>query len=301
MSTARTSPISCAARRQVAGCDVRRPDRSRLRLLQTLAQYGRERLAASGELDATRLRHARYFAAALDIPDAEHGSAERNWFARFIESIDDVRARDGVVARERDTDLALAIANGLGWYWNMGGRIDDTWRWMTTAFALPEPADPAANSRPRMGGRARHLADNEHAMAYGAEAVERARALGDPGALATATMLHGTTIADFFQHRVRSVPLLEESAAAIVAVGDDWSLAMAALLRGALARRRRLRPRARRAPRRRPALRGARQSVGRSYGLRHLADVLVVRGHTTRQPPRCTMRSSGSAPSAASA
>ncbi len=70
-----------------------------LRLLQTLAQYGRERLTANGEMDATRLRHARYFAAALDIPDAEHGSATRKWFARFSESIDDVRVRDGMVAR----------------------------------------------------------------------------------------------------------------------------------------------------------------------------------------------------------
>ena len=48
---------------------------------------------------------------------------------------------------QRDSDLALAIANGLGWYWNMGGRIDDTWRWITATLALPEPADPAAKIR----------------------------------------------------------------------------------------------------------------------------------------------------------
>ena len=118
-------------------------------------------------------------------------------------------------------------------------------------------------------------------MDYGAEAVERARAFGDPGALATATMLHGAVISDFFQHRVRSAPLLRESVDSV--------------RRG----RRRLEPGdGCDVPRRLEAGRstistGAPDGLhdaarrfealdnpwGRSYALRHLADVLVVRGH----------------------
>ena len=135
-----------------------------------------------------------------------------------------------------DADIACAIAGGLGWFWNMGGRIDDTWRWITDrALARragrSRPADPRASH-----GRARSASshDSERAIDYGAEAVERARALGDAGALAIATMLHG-----FGHLRLLPAPGPVGTAAprsrgdAFVAVGDDWSLAMAALLRGA--------------------------------------------------------------------
>ncbi len=162
----------------------------------------------------------------------------------------------------------------------MGGRIDDTWRWMTTALALTEPADPARKIRALAWAGALGISrDKARAMAYGTEAVDRARALGDPRALAAAAMLHGTVIADFFQHRIRSVPLLEEAAAAYVSVGDEWSLAMAALLRGAL---RLVEGDFDRAP---DGLRDAARRFealgnpwGRSYALRHLADVLTLRG-----------------------
>ena len=93
-------------------------------------------------------------------------------------------------------------------------------------------------------------------------------------------MLHGAVISDFFQHRVRSVPLLEEAVDAFVLVGDEWSLAMAAMLQGAL---KLVERDSTRAP---DGLRGAARRFealdnpwGRSYALRHLADVLVVRGH----------------------
>jgi predicted ATPase/DNA-binding SARP family transcriptional activator len=253
---------------------------SGFRLLQTLAQYGRERLDTSGDDDETRLKHARYFAAALDIPDGEHGSPERKWFTRLSESIDDVRVAMEWSLAVRNSECAFAIANGLGWDWNMGGRLDDTWRWMTSALALPEPADPAAKIRVLAWAGALGMSrDKARAMAYGADAVARARATGDPRALAAAAMLHGTSIADFFQDRARAVPLIEESVAACIAVGDDWCLAMAALQRGVL---RLIEGDFARAP---DGLRDAAQRFsalgnpwGRSYALRSLADVLVVRG-----------------------
>ena len=51
-----------AARRSFAG-GLRRPRRLRYRLLETLRQYGADRLADVGETEATRARHAGYFLA----------------------------------------------------------------------------------------------------------------------------------------------------------------------------------------------------------------------------------------------
>ncbi len=61
------------------------------RLLQTLAQYGRERLAANGEMDAARYATRATSRPRSTSPTRNTASATRNWFARFIESIDDVR------------------------------------------------------------------------------------------------------------------------------------------------------------------------------------------------------------------
>ncbi len=250
------------------------------RLLQTLAQYGRERLAANGEVEAARARHAHYFAAAVDIPDAEHGSASRQWFGKVSVSIDDVRVAMEWALEIENSDVALALANGLGWFWHMGGRLDETWRWMTAALALPEPSHAAHKVRPlAWAGVLGIPRDKDRALAYGAEAVERARALGDDRALSIAAMLHGTMIADFFHHRIRSVPLLEECVRACEAVGDEWSLGLAALVRAAI---RLVQGDYDGAPDdlRDCALRfGALGNPwGRSHALRELADLLAIRG-----------------------
>ena len=89
-----------------------------------------------------------------------------------------------------DADIACAIAGGLGWFWNMGGRIDDTWRWITAALSLGEPTRPTRRIRALgWAGLVGIVHDSERAIEYGAEAVARARALGDDSALALVTML----------------------------------------------------------------------------------------------------------------
>src|SRR6202043_3873417 len=60
----------------------------RFRVLQTLAEYGREHLAARGELAAARAQPTRWAASVADVPDSEHGPA---WFAIVREFTSDIR------------------------------------------------------------------------------------------------------------------------------------------------------------------------------------------------------------------
>src|SRR5581483_2882208 len=101
-------------------------DEPRYRLLQTLAQYGREQLASAPDLVAVQARHARYVAAIVDAPDRAHGSAIGNWYATVTDSIDDVRQAMDWAIEHGDANVACTIAGALGWYWNMGGRMSDT-------------------------------------------------------------------------------------------------------------------------------------------------------------------------------
>ena len=153
------------------------------RLLQTLAQYGREQLERSGDAAAARARHAAYVANLVEVPDGRHGAAEGNWYGTVGELLDDIRLAMEWAVESGDADIACAIAGGLGWFWNMGGRIDDTWRWITAALSLGEPTLPSRRIRVLgWGGLVGMVHDSERAMEYGAEAVARARALGDDSA-----------------------------------------------------------------------------------------------------------------------
>ena len=82
------------------------------------------------------------------------------------------------------------------------------------------------------GGLVGMVYDTELAMEHGAEAVARARALGDASTLALATMLHASAIYDFFHRTAPATELAEESRHPFESVGDGWSRAMATLVGG---------------------------------------------------------------------
>jgi predicted ATPase/DNA-binding SARP family transcriptional activator len=250
------------------------------RLLQTLAQYGRERLDRSGDADATRGRHAAYVASLVDVPSAVHGSAEHNWYGVVGDWLDDIRVAMEWAIDSGDADIACAIASGLGWYWNMGGRVDDTWRWMKAALSLGAPKIPSRRVVAlAWAGIVGIVPDSERAIAYGAEGVEAARALGDDTAIGVATMLHGTALADFFHQTEASAALFEESRRAFERVGDGWSLAMAAFVRGGIPMVKAdfdaALPEFEEAAARFGELGNA---WGRGTALRHVADMAAVRG-----------------------
>ena len=125
----------------------------RFRLLQTLAEYGRERLVSSGDRAAVRARHARWVASFTCVAEPEYGPGV-------------VRGRQRVARRHPpgpwnrlsssgDGDTALAIACGLLWFWDRGGVIDDLWPWLTAALAVKQPATA---QRVRALAIAEHLA-----------------------------------------------------------------------------------------------------------------------------------------------
>jgi predicted ATPase/DNA-binding SARP family transcriptional activator len=251
----------------------------RFGMLQTLAGYGRERLADRGELAAVRARHTRWAASVADVPDSAHGPA---WFATVREFADDIRRAMGSALTAGDPDASLGIAWGIGWFWAAGGAIGsagDCWQWLTASLALPQPAT-ARRVRALAGAELVALAQGrDDALAYGEQAVELGRAVGDRPALAFAVWLHGSALAGVFGEHQRAIGLLEEAGALLEADADDWSQGLAALTRGVAALARRDLGQAQ------LLLRGAADRFARGGNLlpagatlRHLADLAVLRG-----------------------
>ena len=251
----------------------------RFGVLQTLAGYGRERLAERGELAAVGARHIRWAASVADVPDSMRGPA---WFATVRESAADIRRAMGSALAAGDAASALGLAWAIGWFWATGGTIGsaaDCWQWLTASLALPGPVT-ARTVRALAGTELVALAlGRDDALAYGEQAVELGRAAGDRPALAFAVWLHGSALAGVLGEHERAVGLLERAGALLEAEADNWSVGLAGLTRGVAALARRDLGSAD------VLLRGAADRFARAghvlpegATLRHLADLAVLRG-----------------------
>jgi predicted ATPase/class 3 adenylate cyclase len=103
-----TDAVDCVLRLVDRSLVVYEPGEDRYRLLETLRQYGADRLAEADETEDTRARHARYFLTfaervAPELRDARFVAAD----AAAVAEIDNLRATvDWIVEAERWVELA---------------------------------------------------------------------------------------------------------------------------------------------------------------------------------------------------
>ncbi len=88
----------------------------RYSVLETLRQYGRERLEAAGEVDATADSHLRWFVDLAERAYAARFEAESSWLERLERDLDNLRAALDR-ARAVDPDAELRLAGALSWLW----------------------------------------------------------------------------------------------------------------------------------------------------------------------------------------
>ncbi|UKY54034.1 BTAD domain-containing putative transcriptional regulator [Streptomyces inhibens] len=114
------------------------PDTGRYRMLETIREYGLQRLVEQGTLTSVRDLAARYFAELV----ARHDPLLRG--PEQLDALHVLHAEyDNVVAALRhlcdsdDAACAIALALDLIWYWQMLGRHADAAYWLGEAVALP--------------------------------------------------------------------------------------------------------------------------------------------------------------------
>ncbi len=97
--------------------------RTRYRLLETVRQYSRDRLAEAGETEAVRDRHRRFFLALAQEADTHlFGPAQAQWMDKLQADHDNLRAaQDMCLADNGCGDDALSLAAALRPFWMRRG------------------------------------------------------------------------------------------------------------------------------------------------------------------------------------
>ena len=154
---------------------------ARYRLLETLRQYGAERLSACGEESVFRSRHLDWCVSLGETADVELcGPDAKRWLAVLDVEHDNVWGALVWAEAAPRPDAGLRLASGMRRYWEMRSRAREGRSWFERLFSLEVAVDSAT--------RAKALADAswlamcidhaDDATRLAAESVALAEALG---------------------------------------------------------------------------------------------------------------------------
>jgi predicted ATPase len=117
-------------------------DGRRLRMLETIREYGVERLSERNELVGLRIRHAEYFGQLLADAEPELISAgQLPWLDRLADERENILAALRFRCDRGDADAALRLAIGLAEFAMLLGHHSDIGTWMSEALAVPGGED----------------------------------------------------------------------------------------------------------------------------------------------------------------
>lgn len=158
----------------------------RFSMLETIREYGLERLAEQGEEAQIRRRHAEYFAELTARVEPElHGPDQARWMKALGLEHPNIRAALRWSLDSGETDAALRLAAASWWYWYVQGHVTEG----RALFAelLPKGRTSGSSALPSALIGAARLAvrqndDSQAALLY-AEAERLSRTHGDSAAL----------------------------------------------------------------------------------------------------------------------
>jgi predicted ATPase/DNA-binding CsgD family transcriptional regulator len=125
----------------------------RYRLLEPVRQYALEKLKESGEAEAAKRAHARYFLALAQEAEPELlGPREAQWYDRLEEEHDNIRAAlTWSLEQGADPELGLRLAGAIWWFWHRHGHLREGLRWLEEGLARRGGASAIARAK-ALGG-----------------------------------------------------------------------------------------------------------------------------------------------------
>ncbi|XLE01709.1 BTAD domain-containing putative transcriptional regulator [Streptomyces sp. 184] len=113
----------------------------RYRMLETIREFGRDRLADAGDLDRVRAAHAAHFLRLAETADPHVRSREQlGWIALLDAERDNLLAALRHAVDVGDAGTAVRMVAALGIYWTILGNHSEAADWLR--LALDVPGDP---------------------------------------------------------------------------------------------------------------------------------------------------------------
>ncbi len=205
----------------------------RLVMLETIREYGLERLIVDGEMEATRQAHAAYYLALAEKAEPElAGPQQAMWLERLEREHENLRAalswwlEQGEA--EQGMEMALRLAAALRRFWEVRAHWSEGRTVLERALAGSKGVAVPAQLKALKA--AAHLAyvqgDTDRAEALSEECLARCRELGDTAGIALSLRLLGL-IAWWRYNFGVAIPLTKESLALFREVGDKEGIAWA--------------------------------------------------------------------------
>jgi len=168
-------------------------DTTRFTMLETVREYGIERLTEAGESARTQRTHATYFLT-MAMADAG-GEAHARWLTRLDREHDNLRAALAWARDQDEPEIGLRLAAALWRFWFTRGYFREGRAWLETMLALDRPCAVSADIRAvalhGVATLALRQGDVPAAAAYAAESLTRHRELDDMSGMAAALNILG--------------------------------------------------------------------------------------------------------------
>jgi predicted ATPase/DNA-binding CsgD family transcriptional regulator/DNA-binding XRE family transcriptional regulator len=200
----------------------------RFQLLETIREYGLERLEVSGEEQITRRVHAEYYLNLVEEAEPHlKGEQQTKWLEKLEQELENLRAvLDWLIAHE-ESELALRFCGALWRFWRLYGYWSEGRRWLEGALGLSysgEPTQARAWALCVAGDLAYYQDDNDAAHYYLEESVQLYRTLKSDRKLAIALCSLGFVLHIPPTHALAHA-LLEESEELCRSQKSSWELA----------------------------------------------------------------------------
>jgi predicted ATPase/class 3 adenylate cyclase len=200
----------------------------RFSMLETIREFALEQLAAGGDLDPVRRRHAEHF---LDLAvEAEPhltGDDQGRWLDRCDREHDNIRAALRWAIEAGQGDRVQESAGALWRFWQQRGHLAEGRRWLEEILAMPaaqEPTEARSKALTGAGGIAWWQNDHRATRAHYEEALEIERNIGDPARIAEALYNQAFVVAAG-EDLESAARLLDESLDLFRRVGDQPGVA----------------------------------------------------------------------------
>jgi predicted ATPase/class 3 adenylate cyclase len=195
----------------------------RFSMLETIREFGLERLRADGDSDEITRRHAEHFLG-LAVEAEPHLTAEDQgeWLDRCEQEHANMRAALRWAVDSGEADRAQESAGALWRFWQQRGHLAEGRRWFAEILAMPsglESTSARAKALIGAGGMAWWQQDREAAGAFYEQAVAIERDLGDPARIAEA--LYNLAFVVAGDDLGSAARLLDESLDQFRRVGDE--------------------------------------------------------------------------------